>query len=150
MRISGIKRREEKFSEGVRRNFEKFKEIVERKGKEMLVLGALGVGIGLGCASNGNNYVYVDPVQEAIDNLYVDRYSGCYTKEDSIAMTAVWWSRFTGSKDPLVWEELIKRDSIAYENRESFELFYLYDRMATAPYIDTLIQRAKDGKPLFQ
>ncbi|MEM2948760.1 MAG: hypothetical protein QXG02_04505, partial [Candidatus Anstonellales archaeon] len=121
----GVKERENKevkFSDKIRRNFERFKDKVEGLGKKAIILGGVGIGIGLGCASDGispKQYTLEQvqsgqiTIDEFVENM--DLYSLCDTKEDSIAMVAIFWWKTTGSKDPLIWEKLIRGENVDYE-----------------------------------
>jgi len=146
-----------KFSEKVRDNLERFKDRIEKIGKKAIILGAIGASIG--CASNGKiatnstTYYTADQVlrgEITLDEyiMNADPYDFCYTREDSIKRVGVYWYRLTGSPDPLMWEKLIKEDSMKFFNPEMRtspkDGIYYSGYLLEREYIDILIQRAKE------
>ncbi|MEM4215809.1 MAG: hypothetical protein QXD51_01865 [Candidatus Anstonellales archaeon] len=89
--VIGVKERKDKgdkFSDKIRRNFERFKDKVEGLGKKAIILGGVGIGIGLGCASK-NDSIYSYYNVTSADSISLDEfrqyvYRGAVTREDSI------------------------------------------------------------------
>ncbi|MEM4707442.1 MAG: hypothetical protein QXL47_02420, partial [Candidatus Anstonellales archaeon] len=72
----------------IRRNFERFKDKVEEVGKKAIILGGVGIGVGLGCASKDDSIYSYYNVTTA-DSISLDEfrqyvYRGAVTREDSL------------------------------------------------------------------
>ncbi|MEM4362341.1 MAG: hypothetical protein QXX46_04880 [Candidatus Anstonellales archaeon] len=109
--VIGVKERKDKevkFSDKIRRNFERFKDKVEGLGKKAIILGGVGIGVGLGCASDGirtynigSRTYYILSTSEiekmSIDELRAHIYKGATTRDDSITCLAMYMAARWGS-----------------------------------------------------